>query len=338
MKRNMRTVKRRLRRIGFVLAACLLLVSSAGVYLYQRFIAEQFAAAQSTQTIAGDIRSDNLPWPSYGQAAVGAVGYNTATYGKQKPAPTASVAKVMTALAILKKKPLTLGEQGPVITITQHDKDLYDYYKARDGSLAAVQVGEQITEYEALQALLLPSSNNMADTLAIWAFGSVDAYSDYANELARSLGMTQSDFADASGFSPETVSTAEDLIKLGQKAMQNPVIAQIVGQKSAIIPVAGTIHNTNALLDTPGINGLKTGNTDEAGGVFMGARIANLPSGETVQIISVVMGAPDVETALADSKPLLATAAWNFGDITPSTQEMPTIDRRPRSEMEGSYE
>lgn len=303
--------KKNFRRTKFLLIASLIAASCVSVYLYQRSTTRPSATSeQKTSPLSDKIKSAKLPWPSYGKAAVGAVGYGVlATHGDQTPVPTASVAKVMTALAVLKKMPLGLGEQGPTITLTQEDQDLYDYYRAQNGSLAAVSVGEEITEYEALEALLLPSANNMADTLANLAFGSVDAYSDYANELAKSFGMTQSDFSDASGFSPATVSTAEDLVKLGQAALQNPVIAEIVAKKSAVIPVAGTIYNTNHLLGKNGVNGVKTGNTDQAGGVFMGARLATLPNGQTIQLVSVVMGAPSVTSAIIDSLPILDTTS-----------------------------
>jgi D-alanyl-D-alanine carboxypeptidase (penicillin-binding protein 5/6) len=301
--------KKRYYRARFLLVAGL--VAASSIYLYQRSMATPSTVSeQKAASLSGKVTSGNLPWPSYGEAAVGAVGYGVlATHGSQTPVPTASVAKVMTALAVLKKMPLESGEQGPIITITQEDQSLYDYYQAQNGSLAAVEVGEEITEYEALEALLLPSANNMADTLANWAFGSVDAYSDYANELAKSLGMTQSDFADASGFSPATVSTAEDLVKLGEAALQNPVIAEIVAKESAVIPVAGMVTNTNRLLGRNGINGIKTGNTDQAGGVFMGSRPATLPNGQTIQLVSVVMSAPSITSALIDSVPVLETTS-----------------------------
>lgn len=296
------------RRAGIVLIAVLLIVADIGTHLYQRATAEQNA-----QSLAGKVESANFPWPSYGEGAIGAVGYGVfATHGDETPMPTASVAKVMTALAVLKKMPLSPGQQGPTITITQQDWEIYEYYRSQNGSLVPVRIGEKITEYQALEALLLPSANNMADTLADQAFGSVDAYSNYANKLAKSLGMTHSDFSDASGYSPTTVSTAEDLVKLGEVALQNPVIAQIVNEKQATIPVAGTIDNVNSLLGTHGINGVKTGNNDQDKGAFMGARTVTLPNGRTVQLVSVVMGAPSLKKALNDSVPVLDTAAQNL--------------------------
>ena len=179
-----------------------------------------------------------LQWPATGQAAIGAVGYGVlGTHGEQKALPTASVAKVMTALAVLKQRPLQKGEKGPTITITQEDMDYYQKVVSEDGSNVPIELGEEISEYEALQALLLPSANNMAHTLARWAYGSEKEYTNYVNSFAKTLGMNSAHFADASGFSPETISNSEDLAKLAVNAMDNPVIAEIAAQPQATIPV-----------------------------------------------------------------------------------------------------
>lgn len=258
----------------------------------------------------------NLPWPAYGQSAVGAVGYGIlASSEDQKPLPTASVAKVMTAIAVLQKHPLKQGEQGPTLTITQQDADYYHTYVAENGSVVPVNVGERISEYQALEAMLLPSANNMAKTLAVWAYGSETAYTNYANNYAKQIGMNSSHFADASGFSPATVSTAADLVRLGTTALANPVLAEIVAQPNASIPVAGTINNVNTLLGQNGINGIKTGNTDQAGGVFL------VSAGYTVgthklTAVTAIMGASKLKQAMNDSLPLLATTQSNFTEQT----------------------
>lgn len=329
MKNTFSTISRRrnhTKRTVILLTGCLLAASAMGIYAYQHFatgqpIAAQQAARSSLSSSANStIESANLPWPSYGEAAIGAAGYNTATHGDQTPMPTASIAKVMTALAILKKMPLSTGEQGPMITLTQQDQDIYNYYRVNGGSLVPVKVGENITEYQALEAMLLPSANNMADTLADWAFGSISTYDAYANSLAMSYGMTNSNFTSASGFPPSTVSTAQDLVTLGKVALQNPVITQIVGESSAAIPETGTVTNTNSLLGMQGIDGIKTGNNDQDKGAFLGSRAVTLPSGQTIQLISVVMGAPSLQEALNDSMPILSTAAQNLGDATVNIQ------------------
>jgi D-alanyl-D-alanine carboxypeptidase (penicillin-binding protein 5/6) len=225
----------------------------------------------------------------------------------------------MTALAVLKAHPLTVGEQGPTLTITQADVDNYNAYVAENGSVAKVVVGENISEYQALQALLLPSADNIADTLAKWSYGSISAYSTAANAMAVNLGMNDSHFGatDASGYSPDTVSTAHDLILLGQAALQNPVLAQIVAQPNANVPVAGTIQNVNWLLGKDGINGIKTGNTDQAGGVYLFSAKETFTNGQSVTVIGVVMDtSATLSQALDESVPLLHGVEDNF-KLTP---------------------
>lgn len=261
--------------------------------------------------------SDVLTWPSYGEAAVGAEGYGLlASNGEQKPLPVASTAKIMAALAVLQKKPLKPGEQGPTFTIGDADIDFYNQYVAKLGSVVPVNYGEQLSEYQALQALLIPSGNNIAESLANWVFGSVTNYTDYANAYAKQLGLKNTHFADASGFSPATVSTAADLVTLATKAMQDPVFAQIVSQAQADVPVAGTVYNVNSQLGQAGINGIKTGNTDQAGGVYLASATYNLTGGHSVTVITAIVGASDLDTAMHDSLPLLDSARNNFAEST----------------------
>lgn len=257
-----------------------------------------------------------INWPNYGQSAVGDkdAGLLSGT-SNQTPQPTASVAKVITALAVLRQKPLKLSETGPVITLSATDVDLYNKYVSKDGSVVKVELGEKITEYQALQALLLPSANNIADSISIWAFGGSREYLAYANSLAVSLGMKQTTITDASGYSPETKSTANDLVILAKAALQEPVLAEIVGQSSATIPVQGEVKNVNWLLGTDGVNGIKTGNTEEAGGCFMASAVRTLSTGQKKTVIAVILGAPNRNTAIIDSKSLLSAVTDNYVPI-----------------------
>ena len=257
-----------------------------------------------------------LTWPAYGQSAAGELASGLlASTAAQTPRPIASVSKVMTALAIVRAKPLQKGQAGPTITLTAADVQIYNNYISNDGSVVKVVAGEKITQYQALQAMLLPSANNMADTMASWAFGSVMEYTKFANSLAISLGMKQTTIADASGFSPATVSTANDVLLLGQAALKEPVIAEIVNQSSAIIPVQGEIRNVNYLLGTGGINGIKTGNTEEAGGCFLVSASRTLSNGQKKTILAVILGAPSRNLAINDSRKIITQVEQNYVSI-----------------------
>jgi len=282
----------------------LVLVSGVLVSLALRPIAD---AAPRTTVASVSVHEEPLKpellWSPYGEQALAVVGSPTLVNnsGKNDKLPMASVAKVMTALALLQEKPLKPGEQGPSMTVTAQDVAVYERELAQHQSVIAVRVGEQLTEYQIIEAMLVPSATNIADSAAVWAFGSVDAYLAKANAYAASLGMTDSHFGgDASGFSPKSYSTPQDLIKLGTAAMAHPVIAEIVGKTSVYVPVAGTLHNFNINLGAEGINGIKTGNTDEAGGTFL----FSAPFHDRL-IVGAIMGAPDLGTALHDSVEIL---------------------------------
>lgn len=326
-----RTVKkRRGRRILASVMALALVFYLAGTYLAMPTQALAGSSNFETSLVSNNpVTPPNLAWPNYGQAALGTKAYGLlATHGKVKTAPIASIGKLMTALAVLEKRPLAVGEQGPTITITQADQEKYDWYYVRDGSLAAIKVGEKISQYKALEALLLPSANNYAYTLARWAFGSVENYTKFANNYAEQLGLNDSYFADASGFSSQTVSSATDLIKLGQLVLKNPVLAEIVQKQSATIPVAGKVHNSNLLLRRDSsVVGLKTGNTEQAGDCLLFAATHEV-DGQEVTVIGAIMGAPDRPHLFNDSLKLLNSAKQNF--------ETKTIINR--GEVVGRYE
>lgn len=259
----------------------------------------------------------SLPWPAYGQGALGAKGYGVLiTHGEQKPVPIASITKVVTALAVLKEKPLTKGEKGPNITINSDDVAIYNEYAAQGGSVTPITKGSQISEYDALQSMLIPSSNNMAATVAKWAFGSVDNYVKYANQMLAEAGFKQTRVDEASGFSVKSVSTATELIKLGEAALANEVIAEIVKKTIVKLPIAGEVRNINWLLGTEeGVIGIKTGNTEEAGGCLLFAAKKTI-FGQPITLIGVILGAPDRNQAISDSRDILRSAVEGFEKLT----------------------
>lgn len=258
----------------------------------------------------------NLPWPGGGQAAIGAGGYGLlASHNTSSPVPIASIAKIITALAILKQKPISAGAQGATITFDSADVAFFNSYYTKDGSVEPVSDGEQITEVQGLQAMLLPSANNIADSMARWAFGSVDNYVSYANKMVKDMGLVNTRVGDASGFGDNTTSTADDLVKLGIAAINNPSIAQVVGQTSAQIPVAGMVNNLNFLLGQDGVIGIKTGNTDKAGGCYLFAAERHI-SGNSIKIVGAILAQPDLVSALRAALPIIRASDAGFTQVT----------------------
>ncbi len=233
--------------------------------------------------------------PDEGQSALGTAGFGVikTSLDIEKPAPMASITKIITVLAILQKSDLKLGEKGKIIVLTAQDEQYYRDYLAIDGTITPVTAGLEMNEYEALQAILLPSSNNMTDSLVDRYFSNREEFLNFANSMISSFGLTNTRLADASGFSPESVSTPSDLIIIGQKALQNPIIAEIVAQPNATVAVAGSLRNYNMLISEPGVTGIKPGATDQAGYCLLFSANTTNKAGQTETIIGAVMGIND---------------------------------------------
>lgn len=233
------------------------------------------------------------------------------------PQPTASTAKMILGLATMEKKPFNQGETGENITITPEFHDKYLWYLAHNGSTTKVVTGEEISQYDALASIFLASSNNMADTVAIWAFGSMEEYQRYATDLIQRLGLQNTVIGtDASGYSETTTSTAEDLAIIASKLLENPILREIVGLKSHTIPIAGTIQNTNKILGDPLNNnttvvGVKTGYI----GDISGYNLISAYQMENHFVTISVLGANTRDSSFEESKNELLRMG---GELTPT--------------------
>ncbi|MGO4691754.1 D-alanyl-D-alanine carboxypeptidase family protein [Glaciibacter sp. 2TAF33] len=256
-------------------------------------------------------------WPSFGDGAIGAVGYAgvLASNGDQGPVPIASITKMVTALVILQAKPLGGSEDGPDITFTDKDVDYYYDALAEDGSVAPVVAGMVLNERQALTAMLLPSANNYSHSLAVWAYGSEDAYLGAAAGWLKDEGLIGTTVADTSGISPDSVSTPTDLVALGKLVVADPVLSAIVAQPTADLPTIGTVTNTNKLLGKHGVDGIKTGTTDEAGACLLFSADFTVGT-HTITLVGVVLGGdthPELNSAIAD---LIDSVEPGFREVT----------------------
>jgi serine-type D-Ala-D-Ala carboxypeptidase (penicillin-binding protein 5/6) len=304
-------------------------------------------AAAPTDVPRRGARGEALPstvWPAHGQAAIQTGQSQIQAGPNQHPAPIASVAKVMTAYLVLGDHPLRPGQDGPTITLT--DADVADTHRRRRQQESAVPVaaGEQLTQRQALQALLLPSANNIAVVLARWDAGSAERFVARMNATARSLGMTHTRYTDASGYDDATVSTAADQVRIVDRAMRLPVFARIIATPSATLPVAGTVHTTNTLLGHKGFVGVKTGSTAAAGGCFA-FRAIRWIHGKPTTITGVVLGQPghnQVAAGLAAADAMVdriagdrATPDLGQGTLPPLPAPRKPLSRRQSSQQTG---
>jgi serine-type D-Ala-D-Ala carboxypeptidase (penicillin-binding protein 5/6) len=239
--------------------ACLALVlaQAAVAAVHQLFDGSDHALNEGTYLSAGG-------WPQRGQAAIALGDASPAASPHQQAAPIASLAKVMTAYLTLKRYPLTGSQDGFTTSVTTAQAQAETQDAAQDQSVVSVQAGEQLTERQLLEALLIASGNNIARLLAARVAGSEPRFVAEMNAEARSLGMDRTIYTDPSGFDSSTVSTAADQLRAFQQAMRFPVFRQIVSLATVTLPVAGTLTNYDPLIAVgyPG----KTGSDSAAGG------------------------------------------------------------------------
>ncbi len=290
-------------------AVVVVVAAVVGVQWFRSVPSPTYAPSLATVRVAG--QRPALPWPQTGEAALAVDGVGSfGSVGSTQALPIASITKVMTAYVVLHDHPLATGASGPDLTVNAFD--VYDYRLSlsQKQSVVAVKAGEQVSERQALEAMLVPSGNNFARMLAAWDAGSISAFVAKMNADARALGLSSTHFAGPSGFSSGSVSNAVDLVKLGEAAMRIPAFAHIVAMPQVTLPVAGLLYNYDAVLGQDGIVGIKTGTNATSGGCFLFAADPTV-GGRTVHLVGAVLGQGGVSpiTTALDAGRALAKAA-----------------------------
>lgn len=241
----------------------------------------------------------------------------------------ASITKVMTALLTLEA--VDRGELSLEQVVTCSDTFQFDL--SDDGSTQNIKPGEELTVHELLYCALVASANEACNILAETVAGSAAAFIQRMNERAAQLGMENTHFANCHGLHQANhYTSARDLGKLVQTALQNETFQAIVSSKSHTTPATNltddrTYINTNALLTGarypgytyPNAIGVKTGSTPEAGQCLASAAIKD---GRT--IICIVLGAENLpnedgtvtRNSFVESRRLLEWGFENFSRRT----------------------
>ncbi len=199
--------------------------------------------------------------------AVSAMAYDTTTesllYSKQTELklPIASLTKIMTAVIALEN--LNLKDE---VIVTKSAATI------GEGTMG-LSTGEKLTVEELLYGLLLQSGNDAGETLAQTSEFGREGYIHLMNKKAEDLGLSNTRFTNPSGLQGdgEQYSTVSELVILTNYAMQNPTFRKIVATYNHKIPATklhkefNLFNETNLLTTYPGVRGVKTGFTDEAG-------------------------------------------------------------------------
>lgn len=231
-----------------------------------------------------------LAWPSVGSAALDIPSLHVLRTHADHVVPIASLTKMMTAYVTLKRLPLAMNQSGPCVDVTSSDVQTYDSMNQQGESSVPVVVGEQLCEFQLLEGLLVHSAGNYAVMLANLVGGTQDNFITLMNDQASALGLTMTHYADVSGFSPLSVSTARDQATLAVLLMKSPLIRSIVIQPSVDLPVAGVEGSFTPYVGIDHVIGVKSGRTSEAGGCDVLAMTFQVGT-KTRVLYAVVLGA-----------------------------------------------
>lgn len=192
--------------------------------------------------------------------------------------PIASLAKIMTALAVVEE---TRPDERVRITPAAL------HYQG--SGVGVLPEGKRVRLETLLNGLMLVSGNDAAIALAVHISGSQKRFVGLMNEKARLWGLRCTHFASAHGLEKGNRSCAADLAVLARLAMRNPRITGIVRRKQASFPFpikGGRVylygHNPLIRAGYKGAVGLKTGYTRPAGRCFVGVARRN---GRTLGVV-----------------------------------------------------
>ncbi|MCL2287412.1 MAG: D-alanyl-D-alanine carboxypeptidase [Firmicutes bacterium] len=244
------------------------------------------------------------------EAETGKILYEHNAHEKLAPA---SVTKVMTMLLIYEALDQEKIKWDDVVTTSAHAASM-------GGSQIFLEVGEQQTVRDLVKSIVIASANDASVAMAEFVAGSEDAFVTAMNNKARALGMVNTNFVNPSGLdAPGHLTTAHDIALMSRELiLKYPEVFKYaktrldkITHKTARGEEEFGLTNTNKLIrNYTGATGLKTGSTAEA--MYC---ISATAEKEGMQLISVILGAPDPGTRFDSAMKLLDFGYANFALI-----------------------
>lgn len=226
-----------------------------------------------------------------------------------QPLPPASVTKIMTLMLALEAVHEGRVSASDEVVASERAASM-------GGSQIWLEPGERMTLRELLYAVAVGSANDASVAVAEFLAGSEEAFVEMMNRRARALGMKNTRFANSTGLPPQEtghqgphVASAYDLALLSRQAVQTPGFIEMVSTWEYTMRQNGiqrpVLYNFNRLLKRyPGVDGLKTGMTSEAGYCIAATAVR-----DHLRLIAVTMGAPTAQDRENDVRALFD---WGF--------------------------
>ena len=220
-------------------------------------------------------------------------GERLAAHGPGEERAIASTTKLMTAYLALTKLRMKQRLEVP------------EYSAAAAESVAGLIEGEKLTVHDLLLAMMLPSANDAAQTVAQGVAGSEREFVTKMNRAAADLGLDHTHYANPIGLDEKgNYSTAGDLTDLSLELLADRRFRKIVSRPEATLKSGSQerrVVNTNTLMLTdPSVDGVKTGHTLDAGYVLVASA-----KRDGVPLIAAVLGAPSEADRDAETEKLL---------------------------------
>ena len=231
---------------------------------------------------------------------------------KDEQRPCASITKVMTLLLVMEALDTGKIHLDDVVTTSAHAASM-------GGSDIWLEEGEQMTVDEMIEATAVASANDAAVALAEHIAGSEEDFVKMMNEKAQELGMTQTTFLNCNGLDEDGhLTSAYDVALMSRELLRhNKILDYSTIWLDTLRSGETQIVNTNKLLKTyPGITGLKTGTTSEAGSC-----ISATAQRDDLSLVAVVLGAPSGKERFSDAASLLDYGFANFSTVKLSMTE-----------------
>jgi D-alanyl-D-alanine carboxypeptidase (penicillin-binding protein 5/6) len=209
----------------------------------------------------------------------------------------ASLTKLMTVLIALERHKLS-----DVVTVDKRAASVGE-------STIELSPGQKITVYDLVEAALIQSANDAADALALSVAPTYPAFAELMNAKAQELGLDDTHFVRPDGLdSPGEYSTATDITRLARILMRNAFVRATVMKETATIADGSELHTWDDLLGLyPGVFGVKTGHTDDAGWCQVAA-----VRGNGVVVYVTVLGGP---TRSVRNRDLASLSAWGLAQF-----------------------
>lgn len=217
--------------------------------------------------------------------------------------PPASVTKVMTILLIYDALSAGKIHKEDVVTTSE-------YAASMGGSQVFLEAGEEQTVDTLLKCIVVSSANDACVAMAEYISGTEEAFVQQMNERAKGLGMENTVFKNCNGLDTDGhVTTARDIALMSRELITKypdvyeytKIWMDTIVHKTKKGEEEFGLSNTNKLIRQYSYaTGLKTGSTGEA--KFCLSATAQK---DGIDLIAVIMAAPDVKTRFADAQTLL---------------------------------